>query len=65
VVQDDDLHVSYYTSRPDRDYPWVLGMVAPSEVTMARVGLESLEALAEGAARRQKGGPVWQIKPCS
>jgi len=52
VVQGDDLYVSYYTSDPDHDYPWVLGMVGPSEVMMARVGLESLEALAGDATPR-------------
>lgn len=46
VVQGDELLVSYYTSTPDRDYPWILGMVAPSSVRLARVNLVELEALA-------------------
>jgi hypothetical protein len=52
VVRGDDLYISYYTSGVGRDYPWVLGMVAPSDVMMARVGLESLAALAGDAASR-------------
>lgn len=47
AVRGDDLYVSYYTSRPDRDYPWVLGMVRRSDILMARVSLSALAALAE------------------
>jgi hypothetical protein len=46
VLRGDDLYVSYYTSDVDRDYPWILGMVSPSSVRMARIDLPSLEALA-------------------
>lgn len=46
VQQGDDLYVSYYTSRIDRDYPWLLGMVRPSAIKIARV---SLRAMAEAA----------------
>jgi hypothetical protein len=34
----------YYTSRPDRDYPWLLGMFLPTDLWMARVPLAALAA---------------------
>lgn len=46
VIRGDDLYISYYTSRLDRDYPWALGMVRPSDIMMARVSLSALAALA-------------------
>lgn len=51
VISGDDLYVSYYTSRLDRDYPWVLGMVRPSDIVMARVSLPALARLAEAPRR--------------
>jgi hypothetical protein len=42
VIRGDDLFISYYTSRIDRDYPWILGMVCPSEIRIARVSLTRL-----------------------
>ncbi|CUS03204.2 conserved protein of unknown function [Candidatus Promineifilum breve] len=47
VIKDDDLYVSYYSSEVGRDYAWLLGAVMPSDVLMARVALEKLEALAD------------------
>lgn len=46
VIQGEDLLVSYYTSDIEHDYPWILGMVAPSNIRLARVDLPQLEALA-------------------
>jgi hypothetical protein len=42
VLKDDDLYVSYYTNDPAHDYPWVLGLVRPSDVMMARIPLDRL-----------------------
>lgn len=39
--------MTYYTNDIDRDYPWILGMLSPSSVRMARIDLASLEALAQ------------------
>jgi hypothetical protein len=47
VLREGDLYVSYYTSDVRRDYSWILGMVMPSEIRVARIDLDSLEALAE------------------
>ena len=47
AVSGADLLVSYYTSRTDRDYPWLLAMAMPSELRLARIPLLSLQSLAE------------------
>jgi hypothetical protein len=46
VIRGGDLYICYYTSDTDRDYPWLLGMVLPSSIRMAKVGLPGLETLA-------------------
>jgi hypothetical protein len=50
VRRGENLYVSYYTSDVHRDVPWILGMVSPSAIRMARISLPSLEALAETIA---------------
>ncbi|HTY17027.1 MAG TPA: sialidase family protein [Myxococcota bacterium] len=45
VLRDGSLWVDYYTSRIDRDYPWLLGMFLPSDIRMARIPLRALAAL--------------------
>ena len=50
VRRGDNLYISYYTNDADKDYPWILGMVSPSEIRMARINLPSLEALSEAVA---------------
>jgi hypothetical protein len=50
VQQDDDLYVDYYTSDITRDWFWLMGMVSPSEIRMARVNLPALEKLAQAKA---------------
>jgi hypothetical protein len=45
VLHDGALYVDYYTSRIDRDYPWLLGMFLRSDIRVARIGVESLLAL--------------------
>ena len=47
VVRDGFLYTTYYTNDTRRDYPWLLGLVMPSHVMMARIPLENLERLAE------------------
>lgn len=49
VIIGDAAYISYYTSPIDRDYSWILGMVSPSAVRMAKVDLLALEALADNA----------------
>ena len=40
------LYADYYTSRIDRDPPWLLGMVLRSDVRVARVPLDALHEIA-------------------
>lgn len=48
VLRDGDAYISYYSSDTTRDFAWLLGAVMPSDILMARVPLERLEALAAG-----------------
>jgi hypothetical protein len=43
----DTAYISYYTSPIDHDYAWILGMLSPSQVRMAKVDLKVLEELAD------------------
>jgi hypothetical protein len=52
VLRDGVLWTEYYTSRTDRDYPWLLGMYLPTDLWMARL---PLAALAAAGARMQSG----------
>ena len=45
------LYADYYTSRIERDYPWLLGMILRTDIRMARVPLEALQRVAEAHAR--------------
>jgi hypothetical protein len=45
VVRDGMLWIDYYSSRIDRDFPWLLGMFLATDVRMARIPVESLEKL--------------------
>jgi hypothetical protein len=49
VLRDGYAYISYYSSNTRRDYAWLLGAVMPSDILMARVPLERLEALATKA----------------
>ena len=46
VIRGDFLYVSYYTSDIRRDVPWLLGMVLPSDIRIARIPLAALEGIA-------------------
>jgi len=46
VLHDGCLYVSYYTSDIRRDYPWVIGMLARSDIRIAQMPLASLLQLA-------------------
>lgn len=47
ALRDGYAYISYYSSDTRRDFPWLLGAVMPSDILMARVPLERLEAVAE------------------
>jgi hypothetical protein len=46
VIVDDTACISYYTSPINHDYAWILGMLSPSQVRIAKVDLAVLEELA-------------------
>ncbi len=50
VIRGDEVYISYYTNNIKRDYAWILGMVSPSDIRLAKINLPSLEALAEAKA---------------
>lgn len=52
LLKDGALFVSYYTSDIRRDYPWILGMLLPTNIRMAQVPLDRLAELAS-----EKAGP--------
>lgn len=56
VTQGDTLYVSYYTSRIDRDFPWIIGMISQSPIMLAQIDLRSLEALATAKEYRLPDG---------
>ena len=47
VQRDGQLFVDYYTSRIDRDYPWVLALFLATDVRMARLDAAALVAVSE------------------
>jgi len=61
AMRGDELYASYYTSPPERDITWILGMFRPSDIRMARIDLPALERLALRAAAgdaRTRAGAV-------
>lgn len=50
VRRGDDLFVDYYTSRIDRDWPWLLAMFLPTHIRMARVPLAALRSRSQAVA---------------
>jgi hypothetical protein len=46
-VRDAALWIDYYTSRIDRDWPWLIGMLLRSDIRMARIPLDALTALSK------------------
>ena len=52
VVNGDTAYATYYTSPIDRDYVWILGMLSPSSVKMAKIDLNAMETLANQTQAR-------------
>lgn len=49
VQHNGHVHLSYYTSRIDRDYPWLLGMFLPTDIRMARFPVRALAELSDAS----------------
>jgi hypothetical protein len=45
VIRDGHLFVDYYTSRFDRDWPWIFGMPLRTDIHMAKIPLDALREL--------------------
>ena len=58
VLRDGTLFTDYYTSRIDRDYPWLLGMLLATDICMARVELAALHSLAAERAQTRTRSPI-------
>lgn len=52
VVDGDNAYMTYYTSPLNKDYPWFIGMLLPTQIRMAQVDLLALEALADQVQAR-------------
>lgn len=52
IVDGDVAYVTYYTSRVDRDYPWIMGMLQPSAVMMTKIDLQAMQDLADRVEAR-------------
>jgi hypothetical protein len=50
VLHDGFVYVSYYTSSVRHDYPWAIGMLARSDVRIAKLPCASLLQLAAARA---------------
>ena len=46
VQRGDDFFIEYYTSDILHDYPWIVGMLSPSEIRMVCLSLKELESYA-------------------
>jgi len=51
VVREDVLYACYYTSDIRRDPVWIIGMLDPSSIRMARIPLPAVEAVASELMR--------------
>ena len=45
AIRDGFLWIDWYTSRTDRDWPWLFGMPLRTDIKMARIPLDALRAL--------------------
>jgi len=52
VMDGDTAYASYYTSPVNHDYAWILGMLSPSSVRMAKIDLKAMETVADRTESR-------------
>jgi hypothetical protein len=52
VLQGEQVYLCYYTSDTGKDYPWIIGMLEPSQIMMVKLDLRRLALLAD----TKKGG---------
>ena len=44
VINGEYLYICYYTSSIDRDYPWFIGLLLPTNIRMAKIQLPTIPA---------------------
>ena len=54
IQHNDELLIEYYTSSIHKDYPWIIGMLCPSEICMVRLSLQGFERWTELVAKQLK-----------
>jgi len=47
VIKDGYVYISYYTNDIERDYTWLIGVVSPSAIRIAKIKLSRLEKVAD------------------
>jgi hypothetical protein len=52
VMNGDTAYASYYTSPINHDWVWLMGMLSPSSVRIAKIDLTAMEALANQVGAR-------------
>jgi len=52
ILDGDTAYISYYTSPITHDFAWILGMLSPSQVRMAKIDLKAMLALADQTQAR-------------
>ena len=63
VIKDGFVYACYYTSDIARDWPWLMGMVSPSEIRMVKMCLKDLEALADRRLKKYNEENLFQFIP--
>jgi hypothetical protein len=69
VIRGSDAYVCYYTSRIDRDYPWIAGMIGATDIRMAKISLPSLATVAQSPPKIPRATPwldffvAWLMAP--
>ena len=52
VMDGNVAYITYYTSPLEHDYAWIMGMMSPSEIRMAKVDLNAMQTLADQTEAR-------------
>ena len=63
VIREGSVNGCYYTSDPRRDWPWIIGMVSPSEIRMFKISADALERLASQKRMIEKTNRSFKFVP--
>jgi hypothetical protein len=62
VLKDGYLYASYYSSTVEADWPWYVGMLSPSDIRIAKVALDKIEALADANRARYEREGLYMLR---